>query len=50
LPPAKRTQCGSWPNSGVGCGRKSARTPRFNGFQSAPPSMLSNTPPLDIAM
>ena len=28
----RRTQCGSWPNSGVGSGRKSARTPRLSGM------------------
>jgi len=27
-----------------------ARTPRFSGFQSAPASVDSNTPPDDIAM
>ena len=42
-----RRQCGSWPNSGVGCGRKSARTPRLSGCQSAPPSVDSNRPPPD---
>ena len=38
---------GSWPNSGYGSGKKSARQPAFSGAQSPPPSVLSNTPPPD---
>src|SRR5439155_16083998 len=44
----KRTQCGSCPYSALGSGKKSARTPRLSGLQSAPASVDSNTPPLDM--
>jgi hypothetical protein len=35
---------------GSGKGRKSAAHPALSGFQSAPRSVLSKTPPLDMAI
>src|SRR5258706_1145772 len=45
-----RRQCGSWPYSALGSGRKSAAVPRLSGVHVLPRSRDSNTPPPERPM